>query len=359
MVDQYLTLTRCCIVVLLVVGVVEALAATAQQPPVPVIVEVTKLQQIADSLEALGTIRAKESVNITAKVADTISAIRFDDGQQVKAGDVLVEQTDVEEAALLKEAESLAAEAKRQYDRVRSLAAKSSASESLLDERRQNWQTAQARAEAVKSRLQDRLITAPFSGRVGLRRYSPGALVNPGDLITTLVDDSSMKLDFTVPAIYLDSVRVGTTIDATTAVYAGRSFSGKVNSVDSTIDPVTRSIIVRALLPNESRSLVPGMLMTLILERNPRDAIVVSEESIVPRGNRTHVLVVDQSVEPNRVAQQDVVLGRRFAGRVEVVSGLTPGITIVSHGTLKLRAGSTIQIKAIDDGTRPIAELIR
>ncbi len=179
---------------------VDSFAADAQ-PATVVIVEKVVKKPIADPLEALGTLRANETVEITAKVADTISAVRFQDGQSVSAGDVLIEQTDAEETALLQEAESLAEEAKRQFERIQSLVAQGSASESLLDERRQNWRTARARQDAVRSRLKDRLITAPFSGHVGLRRISPGALVSPGDVITTLVDDSSMKLDFTIPAI--------------------------------------------------------------------------------------------------------------------------------------------------------------
>ena len=330
----------------------------AERPPTPVIVETAEASGIADTLEALGTLRAKESVEITAKVADTISAVRFDDGQSVEAGQVLVEQTDAEEAALLKEAESMAKEAKRQYERIKSLAAKSSASESLLDERLQNWQTARAREEAVGSRLKDRLIKAPFTGHVGLRLISPGAFVSPGDIITTLVDDSSMKLDFTIPAIYLDTVKVGTQISATTPVYAGKSFVGTVNSIDSTINAATRSITVRALIPNEERSLVPGMLMTLNLDRNPRQAIVISEEAIVPKGNKTLVLVVDTSVTPHTASSREVTIGRRIAGRVEITAGLEEGETIISHGTLKVRPGSLVSIKAVDDGTKTVAEMI-
>ena len=339
-------------------GAANVAAATPTRAPTQVIVEKVAVQPIADTLEALGTLRAKESVEITAKVADTISVVRFEDGQAVDAGDVLVEQTDAEEAALLKEAESMAKEAKRQYERIKSLAARSSASEALLDERRQNWQTARAREDAVSSRLKDRLIKAPFTGHVGLRLISPGAFVTPGDVITTLVDDSSMKLDFSIPAVYLDTVRVGTSIEATTPVYSGRSFVGTVNSVDSTINPATRSITVRALIPNEEHSLVPGMLMTLILKRNPRESIVISEEAIVPKSDKTFVLVVDTAVEPHTVENREVVIGRRIAGRVEIKAGLEVGEMIISHGTLKVRPGSAVSIMAIDDGTQSVAEMI-
>jgi len=338
-------------------------AVTADAPgaaPTGVIVERVSRQRIADSLEALGTLRANETVRLTASVSDTISQVNFEDGQAVEAGDVLVELTDAEESALLEEAESLAQEAERQFKRIERLVNDgNNASESLLDERRREWRTAEARLDAVRSRLADRLITAPFGGRVGLRQVSPGALVSPGDVITTLVDDSRMKLDFTVPAIYLTSVGRGTVIEASTPVFPNRSFAGEVSSVDSTIDPVTRSITVRAIIPNEQHDLVPGMLMTLNLLRNERDAIVISEEAVVPRGTDTVVMVVDMDTEPYVAEQRAVQLGTRMPGQVEVTAGLDVDETIISHGTLKVRPGAPVRIHAVDDGSRPIAELLK
>jgi membrane fusion protein (multidrug efflux system) len=336
----------------------EGAAAPPDAPPAAVIVESVGRQRIADSLEALGTLRANETVQVMANVSDTISQVNFDDGQVVEAGDVLVELTDYEESALLAEAESLAEEAKRQFERVDRLVKQNNASESLRDELQREWRTAEARLDAVRSRLQDRLITAPFSGRVGLRHDSPGALVSPGDVITTLVDDSRMKLDFTVPAIYLNTVRRGTPIEATTPVFPNRSFAGEVSSVDSTIDPVTRSITVRAIIPNDNGDLVAGMLMTLNLFRDERDAIVISEEAVVPRGTATFVMVVSTSTEPHTAEERPVQLGTRMPGQVEVVAGLETGEMIVSHGSLKLRPGSPVRILAVDDGSRPITELL-
>ena len=333
--------------------------AAPAMPPPAVIVEKVSLSPVADRLEALGTLRANETVSITANVSDTISRIHFEDGQTVEAGDVLVELTDAEESALLAEAESLAEEAQRQYQRHEDLVARGSASESLLDERRREWRAAEARLEAVRSRLRDRLVTAPFSGRVGLRRVSPGALLAPGDSITTLVDDSQMKLDFSVPAIYFTSVRPGTRIEATTPVLPDRPFSGTVSSVDSTIDPVTRSITVRAVIPNPEHDLVAGMLMTLAVLRNEREAIVIAEEAIVPQGENRYVYVVADLDGTHRAQRRDVTLGARMPGRVEVLSGLAVGEAVITHGTLKVRPGMPVTIKAVDDGTRPIEELIR
>jgi membrane fusion protein, multidrug efflux system len=351
--------TRSLLVV--VVGLLAATSAAAQPaaPPTAVIVERVGTQRLADPLEALGTLRANETVRVTATVSDIISRINFDDGQSVKAGDVLVELADAEEVALLAEAQSLAEEAERQYERIARLVEQGNAPEAQLDERRRQWQAAVARANAMRSRLQDRTIRAPFNGHVGLRQVSPGTLVVPGDVITTLVDDSQMKLDFTVPAIYLATVRRGTPIEASTPVYPNRRFAGEVASVDSTIDPVTRSITVRAIIPNERRDLVPGMLMTLNLLRNERQAVLIAEEAVVPRGDETFVMVVDESSEPYRAEQRQVRLGTRIPGRVEVVAGLEPGEVVITHGSMKVRPGAPVRIHAESDGSRPIAELIK
>jgi membrane fusion protein (multidrug efflux system) len=347
-------------VLALLVGAPALWAAEAPPagPATQVIVEKARPRTISDPLEALGTLRANESVEITAKVADVIAAIHFEDGETVTAGQLLVQMSDAEEAALLVEAQSQADEAERQYERVSALVKQGNASQSMLDQQQRDWRSARARALAVRSRLQDRVITAPFAGTVGLRQVSPGALVEPGQLITTLVDDSEMKLDFTIPAIYLGSVTRGTVIEATTAAFPDSAFTGRVSSVDSVINPVTRSITVRALIPNPERRLVPGMLMTLELRRGERQALVVGESAIVPRGNSTFVYVVDPSAAQPVAMEREVVTGARQPGTVEVVTGLEPGELVVTHGTLKLRPGGPVQIHAIDDGTRPLAELI-
>ena len=336
-----------------------AAALAASPPPPAVIVEVVAEETIADRIEALGTLRPNEKVQVTATVSDTISKIHFEDGQTVEAGEVLLELTDSEESALLAEAETLADEARRQFERHEELLSRGSASESMLDERRREWRAAEARLEAVRSRLRDRLVIAPFSGRVGLRMVSPGALVSPGEPVTTLVDDSRMKLDFSVPAIYFASVRPGTRIEATTPVLPDQTFSGLVSSVESTIDPLTRAMTVRAVIDNPDHALVGGMLMTLDLLRNERRAIVISEEAIIPQGETRHVLVVADSGDALRAEKRMVELGARMPGRVEVLSGLAVGERIVTHGTLKVRPGMPVRIKAVDDGSQPIEVLIR
>jgi membrane fusion protein (multidrug efflux system) len=332
-------------------------AVSAAPPPTQVFVAEARLDRFVDRVEALGTLRANESVSLTVSVTETVTALHFDDGDRVATGQVLAEMTSSEEHAQLEEARATVAEAGRQYQRVKSLAAQGTASKSLLDERHREWETGRARLAAIESRLADRLIRAPFAGIVGLRNVSIGALMEPGDLITTLDDDSVMKLDFAVPSTYLGTLAPGLAIEATTRAHPGQKFRGQVKSVDSRVDPATRSIVVRAILPNADRALKPGMLMQVELFKNPREAIVIPEEALLPQGERQTVLVVDEA-QGNRTVQRELRIGARRPGEVEVLAGLAPGEKVITDGTLKVRPGEPVAIRAVDDGVQPLHELL-
>jgi len=324
-----------------------------------VIVAEARPEPWADRTEALGTLRANESVVITANVTETISAIHFDDGQRVDQGDILVEMTSAEESALLEEVQARVEEAERQFDRVKSLAASGSASASLLDERRRDWDTARASLVAVESRLKDRLVKAPFAGVVGLRNISLGALVEPGDVITTLDDDRVMKLDFAVPSVFLPSLRPGLGIEALAPALGERAFDGEISAIDTRVDPVTRSVQVRALIDNPERLLRPGLLMRVNLLRNPRDGVTIPEEALLHRGEDHFVLALAEGDDGAAVPERrQVQIGARRPGFVEIVSGLDPGDRVITHGNDKAKPGEPVTILAVDDGTRPLAEML-
>lgn len=343
--------------VLVISGLLWYAVTTAEAPPPSVIVAEVKLDRFVDRVEALGTLRADESVELTASVTETVTAIHFDDGDRVAAGKVLVEMTSAEEHALLEEARATVAEAQRQYRRVESLEAQGTAAKSLLDQQRRDWKTARARLSAIESRLADRLVRAPFAGVLGLRTISLGALVEPGDLITTLDDDRVMKLDFAVPSTYLGTLQPGLAIVATARTYGDRKFRGEVKSIDSRVDAVTRSIVVRAVLPNPDRALKPGMLMQVELLKNPRQALVIPEEALVPQGDTQYVFVVDEA-QGSKVVRREVQIGARRPGEVEVLKGLSAGEKVITHGTLKLRPGQQVTIGAVDDGAQSLREML-
>ncbi|WP_295582762.1 efflux RND transporter periplasmic adaptor subunit [uncultured Lamprocystis sp.] len=329
-------------------------AETPPQPATPVIVAAVRTLPFTDPVEALGTLKARESVVVTANVTETVSAIHFDDGQRVKKGDILVEMTGAEEHALIEEGRARVAEAQRQYERVKSLAGQRSAAESLLDERRRDLETARAALAAIESRLADRLIKAPFDGVLGLRNISVGALVEPANQITTLDDLSTMKLDFSVPSVFLADLKPGLAVTARAPEYGDQRFRGEVSGVDSRIDPVTRSIAVRALIPNPDGRLRPGLLMQVELERNPRQALVIPESALLALGQDQFVMRVGADDRAERV---QVRIGARRPGEVEITDGLRAGDRVITHGSDKVRAGQALDL-VLDDGTRPLKDLL-
>jgi membrane fusion protein, multidrug efflux system len=333
-------------------------APTSAREAVPVIVKAVVSDRFVDRVEALGTLRANETVVLTATVSEIVTAVYFEDGQRVTAGSILVEMTNEEEHALIEEERSTLNEAKKQYDRLRPLVERGAASTSMLDQRRREYETAKARLRAIESKLRDRLIIAPFAGVVGLRNVSVGALIEPGDVITTLDDDSVMKLDFTVPSIYLANLRTGLPIVATSPAFDEHRFEGKISSIDSRIDPVTRAIVVRTILPNPELLLKPGLLMQVTLLKNPRDILVIPEEALIPSGRINHVLVVDRSADPTVVHRRQVTIGNRRPGEVEIVEGLEEGEFVVVDGTLRARPGQPVTIIAEDDGDEPLAQML-
>ncbi len=346
----------CCII--LPASIWGAAGFAAQDAPAPqVIVAEVQPKAFIDRIEALGTLKANESVELTVNVTETVTAIHFDDGQRVARGETLVEMTSSEEHALLEEARANLDEALRQFRRVQQLESQGIEAQSLLDQRRREVETARARLAAIESRLADRLIKAPFSGVLGLRNISVGALVETGDLITTLDDDSIMKLEFAVPSTYLSMLRPGLPIRARTRAYGERVFEGEVKVVDSRVDPINRSLLIRALLSNPERMLKPGMLMTVELLSNRRQALVIPEAALMPKGGDQFVMRLQG--EPPQVEKLKILIGSRRAGEVEVLEGLDEGDLVITHGMEKARVGASVRIKGREGEGKSIPELLQ
>ncbi len=323
-------------------------AATAHGPsgragpagqPTLVVAEAVAGHAFIDAIEAIGTARANESVTLTAKLTDTVRAVAFEDGDFVERGTVLLELTNEEQTALLAEAKANLDDAKRQLERIEGLARQGSVPISQADEARARHEASRARFEAIVARLDDRLIRAPFSGLLGFRRVSPGTLVTPGTPITTIDDIAIVKLDFTVPEVYLAGLRPGLTVTAESAAYPNRRFSGEVKTIDSRIDPVTRAAVVRAHIDNADRVLRPGMLLTVHVERPATERLAVPESAVLQSGDSAFVYVV----EGGRAQRRAVQTGRREPGWVEIRDGLAEGETVVTEGMIKIRDGAMVR----------------
>lgn len=304
-----------------------------------VITVVVESRLVVDEIQALGTARANESIEIRPRVASLIQRIDFEEGEFVKKGDLLIELENSEIAAGLALAEAQLAESKSIYARSQSLASSQAISASNLDQLFAQVKINEAQVQAARARLSNTRIAAPFSGVVGLRRVSPGNFVNTQTVITTLDDVRKIKLDFSVPETFLNAVERGMRILGRSVVYPGKVFEGTVTSIDTRLDTVSRAVQVRATIPNEDGMLKPGMFMTVDLQRDDGEAIVAPEQALVPEGSMQFVFVVKGDI----VEKRAVEIGRRIPGLVVINSGLSVGERIVSEGTSKIRDGSTIR----------------
>lgn len=305
---------------------------------VPVLVISAERREFADEIEALGSTRAAESVNVTSRVSNVITAIRFQEGQSVAAGDVLVELENSEATANHAAAQSALVESRSQYRRARELLRTQAVSQSQVEEMEARMLADEAALAAARARLQDHLVTAPFGGIVGLRRVSVGTLVTPGTVITTLDDLSTVLLDFEIPETYLSAVAVGQFLRAQSAAYPGQPFEGRIETVDSRVDPVTRAVTVRARLANEEQLLRPGMFMTVRVLRETSDLMLIPEQALVPIQARQYLYIVEDGV----VTLRPVEIGRRVPGLVEIVTGLEPGDVVIVEGVQRVREGSVV-----------------
>jgi membrane fusion protein (multidrug efflux system) len=253
---------------------------------------------------------------------------------------VLVELDSAQARAELAVAEAALAESRSQYRRSRELYATKVLSDAQIEQIEATFKANEARVAAARAHLDDTVIRAPFAGRVGLRRVSIGSLISPGTVITTLDDTGTIKLDFTIPETFLAAVRPGLDITARSVAYPDAIFAGAVTSIDSRVDPSTRSITVRAALPNAEGLLKPGMFLTVRLSRGVVDALLVPEQALVPEQGDMFVFVVEGGAAAKRLVR----IGERRVGDVQVTTGLAVGELVVTEGTQRLRDGSAVSV---------------
>ena len=257
---------------------------------------------------------------------------------------MLVELSSVEQSASLAEANAANAAAQEELRRAQELFDRGFASQARIDTVRANADAAAARVNAGASRFDDRTIRAPFSGVVGLRLASPGQYVRPGDQIGTLDDLSQIKLDFDVPETRLAQLATGVAITARTAAFPDRLFEGTISQVDSRIDPTTRTVRVRALLPNPGEVIRPGMLMTVQVQSNPRQALAVPEIAVLDEIDGAYIYRVrtaDGGASAERVRVQ---VGQRSGGMAEIIEGVEEGDQIIVEGVQSVRPGQPVRL---------------
>lgn len=364
----------------------------AGAPPRAAGVEVAKVEQVSlqDDAQSVGSLRSRQSVMLRPEVAGRVVSLGFQDGAQVRKGQLLVQLDDTLQRAELSQAQAQVSIAQANLKRNQELVAQNFVAQRVLDESAANLQVAQAQLALAQARLGRMAIVAPFDGTVGLRNVNLGDYVKDGADLVNLEDTSSMLVDFRLPERYQRKIKLGQGVEMALDAFPGRLFKARIEAIDPLLDANGRSVGIRAMLPNtageaavpatkeaakapakpEQKSargaklagaakggatgpLRPGMFARVTAVFGVNDsALVLPEEAIVPQGGKQFVIRV---VEPSQVPaatglpadtqwvslRQEVKLGVRRQGKVEVQEGVSEGQTIVVAGQQRLQKDGT------------------
>jgi membrane fusion protein, multidrug efflux system len=308
---------------------------------VPVEIALARKATSTDDLWSIGSLRSDESVQVSSELTGRIAEIAFKEGEQVKAGDVLIKLDDALATAEVADAKARLDLAQANFDRAQTLSRSGSGTERTLDEATSALATGRATLQLAETRLSKLSITAPFDGRVGLRDLSIGAYATPGAPIVNLEKIDQLKLDFRVPETVLTEVSVGQDVEVTVDALRGRVFSGKIYAIDPHVDVNGRSLRIRARVPNPELVLRPGLFARVIIKGlEEKEVVRVPESAVVPSGNDKLVF----SIVGGKAKENKVTVGRRRAGEVEILTGIEEGTQVVVAGQTRLRDGVTVEV---------------
>lgn len=310
-----------------------------QMPPMPVEAQPVTVGTLVRTIEAVGSLRANESVVLRPEMQGRVEAILFDEGQPVKAGQPMVQLDDDQYRAELAEAIANRNLSEANYRRTKELIKRKVTSQTDLDKAQAELEANDARVALKREALSKMTLDAPFDGIAGLREVSIGEVVSPGQPLMHVVAIDPIKVDFRVPELYISQVRPGQRLSITLDAFPGEVFEGEVYAIDPQIDVAGRSILLRATIPNAEARLRPGLFARVELALQQFDnAISIPEEAVVPQGKT-------QLVYRIRDGKTDIVpvkLGIRRNAMVQVLEGLDAQDVVITAGQIKLRPGAPV-----------------
>lgn len=319
-------------------------SADPKRPPAPPLaVSGIKLAYVpfAEVINASGTLRAEESIELQAELNGKVIALNFKEGQRVKSGEVLVKIDDSSQQASLRRARARRDLAQLREQRLARLVAEGGVSQLEFDEARGELAVIDAEIDVIRAELAKTEIRAPFDGVVGIRFISVGAYVNPATRIATLQGIARLKVDFSVPERYSTLVRAGAPVSFEVA--GGNAiYTGEVYAIEPRIDVSTRTVLLRALCDNPEGQLLPGTFARVRYEvSQDSQALLVPAIAVVSGLEERHVFVEKEGVARRVV----VVTGARTTGEVQILKGLAPGDVVITSGIQQLRSGLAVAVR--------------
>ena len=325
--------------------------ASNKPPPAQVAAVKATTATVPRSATGIGSLAAVQEVTVTPEVGGRVTDIMFKPGDAVKAGDLLVQLNDAPDRADLANYEAQARWAAASLERARALATRQVGPQQNVDE----WQSKldQARASILKTQaiIDQKKVKAPFAGRLGVRQVNLGEIVTTSSKLVTLTDLHQLYANITLPSTMREQVKLGQEVEVTVDAFPGRIFKAKVTTIEPQVRTDTRMMSVQATLPNPDEALLPGMFVNAAVVLPPEPDRVVLPETAVDYtlyGDSVY-LVREDGADANgkpvlKVHRTPVTTGKRWEGKVAVLSGVKPGDTVVAAGQVKLQDGGAVVV---------------
>lgn len=322
-------------------------------PAAPIAVEAGRVEalDLAVDAQAVGTLRARQSVLLKPEVSGRIVKLGFVDGQPVRKGQVLVQLDDSLQAAQLQQAEAQASIAAANLKRNRELLAQSFVSASVVDQALSNLQVAEAQVALSRAQLGRMQVRAPFDGVAGIRAVNLGDYVKDGSDLVGLEDSSSLWVDFRLPERFVPQLKLGQAVELALDALPGRQFKAKVEALDTQLEANGRSLLVRAKLDGVHSELRSGLFARVrVLFATHQNALLVPEEALVPQGGKQYIikLVPGEKGGAPTAQRLEAKIGLRLPGKVELLEGVQAGDRVVTAGQSKLLKGEGQVLTVVD-----------
>ena len=322
----------------------QALAAMSN-PPQTVSTTIATEQEWQPTLQAVGSLRAVNGATLSLEVGGVVDKIGFDSGQDVQAGQVLMQLRSDDDQAKLAALQASAALAQVNYERDLRQFKAQAVSQAVIDSDNYNLRNAKAQAAEQQAIVDKKTLRAPFAGHLGIRQIDLGQYLNPGTAVVTLQALDPLYVDFTLQQQALSQLKVGQQVVATVDAYPGQTFPGKVIAINPQVDTDSRNVQVRASLGNPDRRLLPGMFATISIDAGAKQQYVtLPQTAIAYNSYGSTVYLVEKDGTGSIAKQSFVTTGATRGDQVAVLTGVKPGETVVTAGQIKLHNGAPVAV---------------
>jgi len=322
---------------------------TLANPPQTVSTMAAQSTEWRSQLETVGSLRAVNGANISGQISGIVSAVHFESGKDVKKGDLLLELMAADDIAHLEALKATATLARITLERDQTLVKTNAVSQQTVSTDEGNLKNAKALVAQQQALVDYKAIKAPFSGRLGIRQVDLGQYLAAGTAIVTLQQLDPIYVDFFVPQQALAQIKVDQKVTAKVDTFAGRTFDGKIMAINSQVDPATRNVQVRAILPNKDDLLLPGMYATIDIDTAAPQRFVTLPQTAITYNSYGNIVYLiddkgkDAKGQPQLVARQTfVTTGATRGDQVAIIKGVKDGDTVVTTGQIKLHNGSPV-----------------